>query len=299
MHDAFLKSVFADRRMVEILIHGHAPEWAAKIDFSTLREESTGLVSKKTLQRRHPDMIWSADTVHGERVLFLLEFQRTVDRIMALRTTTYTALTLEGIAAGPDFRPGAPLPEFVYLVLYHGDGPWTAPAHVADLFQRSDPGRYRLVPWGEGTGDDRSRDDLTALVLGLARNLSPEDMAVQLSALWRAVEGYGDSGLDGFMVRTVDTMLELRDYPARLTKEGAKTMAEVVDRFQRGMDELVQRGRAQVIQRMADRKFGEETAGRLSDLLDELSGPEDIDKVTAALLECATGDEFIDRVRMA
>ena len=299
MHDAFLKSVFADRRMVEILIHGHAPEWAAKIDFSTLREESTGLVSKKTLQRRHPDMIWSADTVDGERVLFLLEFQRTTERLMALRTTTYTALTLEGIAAGPDFRPGDPLPEFVYLVLYHGDGPWTVPAHVADLFQRSDPGRYRLVPWGEGTGDDRSRDDLTALVLGLARNLSPEDMAVQLSGLWRAIERHGDPGLAGLIVRTVDTMLQLRDYPARLTKEGAKTMAEVVDRFQQGMDELVQKGRAQVIQRMADRKFGEETAGRLTDLLDELSGPEDIDKVTAALLECATGDEFIDRVRMA
>ena len=148
MHDAFLKSVFADRRMVEILIHGHAPEWAAKIDFSTLREESTGLVSKKTLQRRHPDMIWSADTVNGERVLFLLEFQRTVERLMALRTTTYTALTLEGVAAGPDFRPGDPLPEFVYLVLYHGDGPWTAPAHVADLFQRSDPGRtFRRRIW--------------------------------------------------------------------------------------------------------------------------------------------------------
>ena len=163
MHDAFLKSVFAYRRMVEILIHGHAPEWAAKIDFSRLREESTGLVNKKTLQRRHPDMIWSADNVNGERVLFLLEFQRTVERLMALRTTTYTALTLEGVAAGPDFRPGDPLPEFVYLVLYHGDGPWTAPAHVADLFQRSDPGRYRLIPWGEGSGDDRSRDDLTAL----------------------------------------------------------------------------------------------------------------------------------------
>ena len=65
MHDAFLKLVFADRRMVEILIRGHAPEWAAKIDFSTLH-------------------------------------------------------------AGPDFQPGDPLPEFVYLVLYHGDGPWTA-----------------------------------------------------------------------------------------------------------------------------------------------------------------------------
>ena len=299
MHDAFLKSVFADRRMVEILIHGHAPEWAAKIDFSTLREESTGLVSKKTLQRRHPDMIWSADTVNGERVLFLLEFQRTVERLMALRTTTYTALTLEGIAAGPDFRPGDPLPEFVYLVLYHGDGPWTAPAHVADLFQRSDPGRYRLVPWGEGTGDDRSRDDLTALVLGLARNLSPEDMAAQLSALWRTIKGHGDSGLDGFMVQTVDTMLELRDYPARLTKEGAKTMAEVVDRFQQGMDELVQRGQAQVLRRQITRRFGEETAGKLSKLLDGLPDPDGIDRVTDALIECSTGEEFIERVRMA
>ena len=91
MHDALLKSVFADRRMAEILIRHHAPEWATEIDFSRLRAESTGLVSKKTLQRRHPDMIWSADTVNGERVLV----------------------------------PGDPLPEFVYLILYHGDGPWS------------------------------------------------------------------------------------------------------------------------------------------------------------------------------
>ena len=314
MHDAFLKSVFAYRRMVEILIHGHAPEWAAKIDFSRLREESTGLVNKKTLQRRHPDMIWSADNVNGERVLFLLEFQRTVERLMALRTTTYTALTLEGVAAGPDFRPGDPLPEFVYLVLYHGDGPWTAPAHVADLFQRSDPGRYRLIPWGEGSGDDRSRDDLTALVLGLARNLSPEDMAAQLSALWRAVETNGDPGLDGFMVQTLATRLELRNYPERLMKGGAKTMAEVVDRFQQGMDELVQRGvrlgieqgaqqgrqqgQALVLRRQIERKFGEETAGRVSGLLGKLTSPEGIDRVTDGLLECATGEEFIERVRM-
>lgn len=133
---------------------------------------------------------------------------------MALRTTTYTALTLEGVAAEPDFRPGDPLPEFVYFVLYHGDGPWTAPTHVTDLFQRSDPGRYRLVPWGEGAGDDRPRDDLTALVLGLARNLSPEDMAGQLSALWRTIERHGDPDLAGLMGQSVDTMLENMEGPA-------------------------------------------------------------------------------------
>ncbi|MXW79964.1 MAG: Rpn family recombination-promoting nuclease/putative transposase [Gemmatimonadetes bacterium] len=298
MHDAFLKSVFADRRMTEILIRRHAPEWASEIDFSTLREASTGLVSKKTLQRRHPDMIWSAATVKGERVLFLLEFQRTVERLMALRTTTYSALTLEGIAAGPDYKPGDLLPEFVYFVLYHGDGPWTAPAHVTDLFQRSDPGRYRLVPWGEGAGDDRPRDDLTALVLGLARNLSPAEMAVQLSGLWGTIEGHGDPDLAGLMVRSVDTMLELRDYPARLMKGGGKAMAEVVDRFKQGMEELVQKGEVRSMRRQVTRRFGEETAGQLSRLLDKLPGPDEVDRVTDALFECATGDEFIERVRM-
>ena len=58
MYDPFLKSVFADRRMIEVLIRDHVPEWADELDLSTLREEPTELVSKKTLQRRHPDMIW-------------------------------------------------------------------------------------------------------------------------------------------------------------------------------------------------------------------------------------------------
>ena len=58
-----------------------------------------------------------------------------------------------------------------------------------------------------------------------------------------------------------------------------------------------QQGQALVLRRQIERKFGQETAGQLSDLLAEFSGPEDIDKVTDALLECATGEEFIDRVR--
>ena len=130
--------------MVEILIRDHVPEWANEIDFSTLREEPTELVSRKTLQQRHPDMIWSADTADGGSVLFLVEFQRKPERLMALRTTTYTALALERVVGERDTRSGDPLPEFVYLVLYHGDGPWSGPDHVTDLFQRSDPGRFRL-----------------------------------------------------------------------------------------------------------------------------------------------------------
>ena len=111
MHDPFLKLVFSRRSMVEILVRRHVPEWADKIDPATLREEPNELVSRKTLQKRYPDLIWSAGTLDGERVLFLIEFQRKAERLMALRTTTYTSLALEGIAAAEDFAAGDALPE--------------------------------------------------------------------------------------------------------------------------------------------------------------------------------------------
>ena len=74
-------------------------------------------------------------------------------------------------------------------------------------------------------------------------------------------------------------------------------------RFQRGLDELFDRGARegarQVLGQLATRRFGEETAGRLAGLLAELSEPEDIDRVSDALLDCGTGEEFIERVRAA
>ena len=57
-------------------------------------------------------------------------------------------------------------------------------------------------------------------------------------------------------------------------------------------------GQAMVLRRQVTRRFGEATAGELSDLLDELTRPEDVDKVTDALFECTTGDDFIERVRI-
>lgn len=86
-------------------------------------------------------------------------------------------------------------------------------------------------------------------------------------------------------------------------KEKRKTLAEMPDIFRRGMDELsdqgAREGAGRVLRRLATSRFGEETAGRLSRLLKEMSGPEDMDKVSGALLECGTGEEFIERVRAA
>ena len=118
-------------------------------------------------------------------------------------------------------------------------------------------------------------------------------------------------GLPMEMVYAPASAFAMRDYPEELKLGGAETITELVDRVHRSLDDLVEKGmrqgieqairqgRTQVLRQLTTRRFGEETAGRLSMLLDELSDAEGIDKVADALIECGTGEEFIKRVRTA
>ena len=115
------------------------------------------------------------------------------------------------------------------------------------------------------------------------------------------------------MVERMDAMLELRDQPEEMKRGGAKTMAEIADRFQRSLDELVEEagrrgiregarygrqvGQVLLLRRQIVRKFGDDTAGELYGLLHYLTSLDNIDRVTDALLECGTGKEFIERVQ--
>ena len=82
-------------------------------------------------------------------------------------------------------------------------------------------------------------------------------------------------------------------------------MGRVMTAFERGMEELVNRGRVEGIEQgraltlrqMAARKFGSETADELSRLLARLSDPEHFDQVAIAILECGSSEDFIARVR--
>ena len=82
-------------------------------------------------------------------------------------------------------------------------------------------------------------------------------------------------------------------------------MGKVMTAFERGMEELVSRGRVEgieqgralMLRQMASRKFGSETADELSRLLAGLSDPEHVDQVAIAILECRSSEDFIARVR--
>ncbi len=87
------------------------------------------------------------------------------------------------------------------------------------------------------------------------------------------------------------------------------TMERVETAFERGLEEMVRQGREQgirqgreqgealILQQMAARKFGPEAVAALSRLLERLPGPDSLDRVTTAILECDASDDFIARLR--
>ena len=64
MDDAAFKKLFSHPRMVTLLIRRHVPEWADRVDYSTLQPLPTELIDEQ-LRRRYPDMIWRVRTTDG------------------------------------------------------------------------------------------------------------------------------------------------------------------------------------------------------------------------------------------
>jgi len=124
--------------MVSDLLRGFLrEEWAQRLDFNTLERVREVGVSQN-LRQRVDDVIWRLRIVEGgqERWLYvyiLLEFQSTVDRLMAVRLLTYIGLLYEDLHRSKAIGPGDPLPPVLPIVLDNGAEPWTAKTDLADL----------------------------------------------------------------------------------------------------------------------------------------------------------------------
>ena len=161
-----------------------------------------------------------------------------------------------------------------------------------------------MFPNGETESAIPRPSDLPSMALGLARERTPEEMRPQLRALRRATEACHDEDFDRFMGGCVRAMLVSRGFSGEQLEE-AMTMGSVMTAFERGLEEMVSRGRVEgieqgralMLRQMAARKFGSETADELSRLLAALSDPEHVDQVAIAILECSSSEEFIARVR--
>jgi len=135
-HGASYKSLFSHRAMVIDLIRGFVREdWVQELDFDT-RERFREVGISHDLRERDDDRVWCVRW--GERWLYvslLVEFQSTIDRLMAVRFLVYTGLLYQDLEAAGELPAGARLPPVLPLVLYNGEPRWWAATGLAQLIE--------------------------------------------------------------------------------------------------------------------------------------------------------------------
>ena len=99
--------------------------------------------------------------------------------------------------------------------------------------------------------------------------------------------------------RTLEAGREGREAPTLMDARAMEWEARVLER---GREQGIAQGRAEeraLLCRLAERRFGAETAGQVSELLAEITGAEDLLEAGDWILECRSGGELLERLRHA
>lgn len=139
-HDSAYKLIFSHPKMVEDLLRGFVHEvWVGQLDYATLEKVGGSYVSDD-LRSREDDIIWRVRTTGGWLYIYLLiEFQSRCDPWMALRVMVYTGLLYQDLVKNGAVGVAGKLPPVFPVVIYNGDGQWTAARDIAQLIEPLPP----------------------------------------------------------------------------------------------------------------------------------------------------------------
>ena len=319
-HDETYKLIFSQRAAVEELIrHFVGAGLADELDFDTLEPLPTDRISGGLVQRRS-DLLckvrFRGDWLY---LLILLEFQSESDAFMALRTLTYTCLTYEELIRRGEVRPGNELPPLLPVAVYNGQSRWRAAADVAELIapvtgplaQYLPSFRYLLLDLQRiGEKDPKSRDLVTSLGV-MERNPTPENLLRVLRGLFRRFRGpefaelhqtlrsWVASAAEAWQISEADLARMMSCTEDEEMYERAKELRDQVHRdgVRQGLEQGRAEGRVLLVRRFAARKFGAETAERLTRILEDMADADRIDEVFDAIIDCDSGAELVARVR--
>ena len=279
-HDGWYKKLFS-RETVEHLVRGFVREpWVEEIDFATLEPWNSSFVGEQ-LERRESDAVWRVE-FRGKPlyVCFLIEFQSTVERTMALRILAYVALLYQEIAEQEKHRNG-PLPPVIPIVLYNGEAKWTAPVEVAELIAPGPPelARFRprlsflLIDELRRSDDPVPADNLAKAIFGLEASRSEAEMAQVLAGVAPALannESLRRTLIDWIFEELLPHRIpgEKLERPASL-KEALEMLqthrrswAEIArdegleEGLEKGVRKGIRKGEARVLERLLTVKFG-------------------------------------------
>ena len=233
--DALDKLAFSFPTMVRALLRLLPTALTAELDPRTLRRLPTTHVGPG-LRQRHADMPWriACRRRTGEpsrpHVLLTLEFQATVDRHMALRVETYTALLRQDLLhEGRLPGPNRALPRVLPVVVYTGRERWRAPLSVRAL---TAPGPEALAPLqpdaacvlldGPALADDDVRRNLAAALIAVQSCVEASQMPERVAGLLGLLRRTGDAELGKALRDGLRKMLETRfggELPRRWMEE--------------------------------------------------------------------------------
>ena len=274
--DALDKLAFSFPTMVRALLRLLPNALTAELDPRTLKRLPTAHVGPG-LRQRHADMPWriacrpAAGRPPWPHVLLTLEFQATVDRHMALRVETYTALLRQDLLREDHFAgPNRTLPRVLPVVVHAGRERWNAPLGVRAL---TAPGPEALAPLQPEAAcvllddpalpDEDVRRNLAAALIAVQSCAEASQMPERVAGLLGLLRRTGDAELGKALRDGLRRMLETRfggELPRRWMEE-PMTLEHRMDEweqewFRQGREE----GRAEVLQALQARQLGADGA---------------------------------------
>ena len=317
MDDPAYKRLFSRPRMVRDLLSGFAArDWSAELDLASLTLLPASYVSHD-LRQRHGDLVWRV-RFKDDRwlyVVLLLEFQSAVDRAMAVRMLTYTALLYQKLIAEGVLRERSVLPPVLPVVIYNGRRPWTVPVDVAELIAsgrgaslaRYQPSqRYFLLDEGRVGSADLPSGNLVSALIALETNRDQVRAAALLGALIDLLRKQDDGELTAAFTEWVGQVLLPRRFrgsvsgPLPRLEEVRAMLAETVQEWtaewvEEGREQGVQQGQRVLLSQLAARKFDAATGERLAAVLEGVADSGRLAQVGDWIIECGTADDLFAR----
>ena len=318
MDDPAYKRLFSRPRMVRDLLSGFAArDWSADLDLASLTPLPASYVSHD-LRQRHGDLVWRV-RFKDDRwlyVVLLLEFQSAVDRSMAVRMLTYTALLYQKLIAEGVLRERSVLPPVLPVVIYNGRMPWTVPVDVAELIASGRGGalaryqpsqRYFLLDEGRVGGADLPSGNLVSALIALETNRDQVRAPELLGVLIDLLRKQDDAELTAAFTEWVGQVLLPRRFrgsvsgPLPRLEEVRTMLAETVQEWtaewvEQGREQGLQQGQRVLLCRQAARKFDAAAGERLAVLLEGVTDSDRLAQVGDWIIECGTADDLFARL---
>ena len=318
------KLIHADPRMVEDTLRGFvAPDWADRLDFSTLAPLDKEHVGP-ALHSRIGDKAWRVDLRDGAPMadgrrpylVVLLEFQAETDADMAWRMQEYLyLLELNQRDIGLHRKEGRP-PDVLAVVIHNGAKPWSAPTTRFGplLGPPTTTGRelnrwqaYVVIDYPALAGDHAFMGRLSPgnrqAALICLESASGDDVPRLLAEAFQRWSGPESAGLRrGFHARAEHLLRQqglalppLVDYERMLAQEqGAREMTTLMEaRLQEWHDDAIAQGVQQGVQQGVRQGVHQGQAELLRRQSERRFGAETAQRL-GALLDSTDADRLID-----